>query len=842
MKHTLSIILLIAALNGAASAATPHTSDTLSINGGQGTFTFSTDTGTVKASFTGTRGNDKSFCGDTVKSGKAGGAVAALHKSYVNADGAVHKATNTELTIGDENGTTTSATYVSSGIHGDLITGNKTINVLSGATISSMLVGGSIYDTSYVYTSKPAGLTSVKGGSFSFNPSTTSSVITVNVSGGTIGTIVGGNWVASSAVNASSDATTGYTAFVQNEAICINISGATTNVRAVCGAMYGAVNNTITIDISDGATISNALYGGTVGYYNGSTSTNTYTKSTSIKVSGKNTKINCDIFGGGQGDSDNNGDYADNARADVKGSTSIEITGGTITGNIYGGSENGDVSNDASIKLTGGSITGNVYGGGKEGSVKNTKVTLDGADVDGNIYGGGSDGGTVTETATVELLSGNVTGTVYAGGADATSTVQGDTILRVGNETKNYKGSVGDISGFKELYIQEGSSLTLNTGNAFTIKEHSIILSQKNLSEAALTCASAEITDQITLNIGFEGTLVSGQYKIIASDSPVQGWSEDKVTLTGIAGFEDLTWSGNTLYFVYRSIDMDAMTTANWGVFKSSQAFTNTLWTPRAAESSIDLPGAKNCRAWGSLYGHSSRIGSNGADYSLQGGAIGMEKGLSDTRSIGIALGYDWGKVKPATAPSVDQESFHLAGYGRAWQTSLNNRDTVAIDWSAALGRTTSKHRLLAEDWTQNNVQLDARATYYRYLNGRTTISGFAGAQYYAQDSDSVGSYKAKAMQNLRISLGGGLTYELTQRTVLYGEVSLHQDIERHNPSVAANGAQFSCTNPGRFGGTLSAGIEHMLNDKWNVHANYSFSTADDQNEHNLNAGASYKF
>ena len=106
-------------------------------------------------------------------------------------------------------------------------------------------------------------------------------------------------------------------------------------------------------------------------------------------------------------------------------------------------------------------------GGGKEGSVKNTKVTLDGADVDGNIYGGGSDGGTVTETATVELLSGNVTGTIYAGGADATSTVQGDTILRVGNETKNYKGSVGDISGFKELYIQEGSSLTLNTGNAF---------------------------------------------------------------------------------------------------------------------------------------------------------------------------------------------------------------------------------------------------------------------------------------------------------------------------------------------------------------------------------------
>jgi opacity protein-like surface antigen len=289
-------------------------------------------------------------------------------------------------------------------------------------------------------------------------------------------------------------------------------------------------------------------------------------------------------------------------------------------------------------------------------------------------------------------------------------------------------------------------------------------------------------------------------------------------------------------------VDIDAMTTANWGVFKASQAFTGTLWAPRSADSRTTLPGGRGYTAWGSVYAHNSRISGNGADYSIYGGAIGVEKQLRSNRSVGAALGYDWGKVSPFSTSAVHQESFHLAAYGRAWHWCRNNSDSVSVDWSAAYGRTSSEHDSLPGDWTQDSLQLDARATYQRRLTHRTTVSAFAGAQYYAQGSDTSGDNKAKAMHNLRFMLGGGISYALTDRTQLFGEAALHQDADRHNPTVTANGARFNCTNPGRSGVSISAGVEHQLNTRCSLRGSYRFSTADDQNEHNINVGAAYQF
>lgn len=73
----------------------------------------------------------------------------------------------------------------------------------------------------------------------------------------------------------------------------------------------------------------------------------------------------------------------------------------------------------------------------------------------------------------------------------------------------------------------------------------------------------------------------------------------ENVTVNGIAGFNDLKWEGNILSFVFQGGDADAMTTANWGVFKSTQAFTNVLWAPRAADSCLALPGQKGYHGMG---------------------------------------------------------------------------------------------------------------------------------------------------------------------------------------------------------------------------------------------------
>ena len=132
MKLKLNLTLLFALVSSFANAATPNTNNTVSVNSGKGTFDFSTDKqGTVTSTFVGERGSDKTFAGDNPSSKTAAGAITALHKTYVNADGIAHKASNTILTLGNENGTTTTATYVSSGIQGDLISGDKTINIFN---------------------------------------------------------------------------------------------------------------------------------------------------------------------------------------------------------------------------------------------------------------------------------------------------------------------------------------------------------------------------------------------------------------------------------------------------------------------------------------------------------------------------------------------------------------------------------------------------------------------------------------------------------------------------------------------------------------------------------------
>ena len=84
--------------------------------------------------------------------------------------------------------------------------------------------------------------------------------------------------------------------------------------------------------------------------------------------------------------------------------TDVTIGGGTVKGNVYGGSQSGFVQDNTDVKVTGGSIGtegttmyGNVFGGGKgleefaeAGKVKGTTtVAINNGTVNGNVYGGG---------------------------------------------------------------------------------------------------------------------------------------------------------------------------------------------------------------------------------------------------------------------------------------------------------------------------------------------------------------------------------------------------------------------------------------------------------------------
>ena len=96
----------------------------------------------------------------------------------------------------------------------------------------------------------------------------------------------------------------------------------------------------------------------------------------------------------------------------------VEMTGGTVTGQIFGGwAEDAMAVKNSTVTITGGAVTRYVYGGqSKNGEVSDNTVTITGGStVKISVYGGYSNGGAATGN-TVTLTSGStVENSVYGG-------------------------------------------------------------------------------------------------------------------------------------------------------------------------------------------------------------------------------------------------------------------------------------------------------------------------------------------------------------------------------------------------------------------------------------------
>ena len=590
------------------------------------------------------------------------------------------------------------------------------------------------------------------------------------------------------------------------------------------GGGYGCVNGKVSINIEDNSTVQGDIYGG-------ARYTDAFVNSTTITISDE-AQIKKNVYGGGS--------YSEGSSV-VKGDTEVVINGGTVEKNVYGGGNRDVVKGNSTVILKAGKVTGAIYASGADNTTEGT--------------------------ATVQILSVDWSGTQIYGKTE-NAVVKGGTQLIVGSADTSYTGAL-NITGFDSVHVAKGSKLNLQSGNLFDVTEHSYTLTANNLGTDGVAIsyvtpnADMHIGKPITLIFSTDGRLESGRYKVIdategASVDTETNWDSEHVTVNG-ANFDDLVWDGEVLYIDYVSPAVAPAMTGNWGVFKSSQAFTGTLWGNRANACVLSTPAQQPCTdakgnyipaaaptgttlAWGTVYGQSARISGVGADYSVYGGAVGVEHQFVSGRSIGSALGYDWGEVSPYGQASIDQESFHAAVYGRAgiWQLGANS--AVSVDLSAAYGSTESDTAMVPGDWQQDSLQLDARVSYLRQLGASTTGSFFAGVQYYAADSDTVDGMEISSMQNLRTEIGAGVSHKATENTTVYGEISVYNDTMRHNPFVADGGNRYYGTNPGRLGGSISVGAQYDLNDNWSVRGSYSFDAADDSTEHNLNAGAVYKF
>ena len=297
----------------------------------------------------------------------------------------------------------------------------------------------------------------------------------------------------------------------------------------------------------------------------------------------------------------------------------------------------------------------------------------------------------------------------------------------------------------------------------------------------------------------------------------------------------------------------DTFTVGNWGIITASRAFVNTV---RGQRTNVGCIANGRGTAWAAVMGGNHDIA--GSDINLTGAAVGADMKVGRSSSVGVALGYVDGDVKPGSLRSVDQDGTYLAVYGEHGLKKLNATSCLSLDWVAAYGNTESS--VNGHDWEQDSLQLNSRLNWNKRINSKVCVNAFGGLEYFASNSDTVAGVKTGSIQSLRGEIGVGARYVAwgtpavtdgksglvlakgCEKLVLNGEIRYMNDMVRSNPVIRMEGMSGGGTNPGRHGMGIEAGATYRINERWSASANYGFNAMDDSKEHRINAGAAYTF
>ena len=409
-------------------------------------------------------------------------------------------------------------------------------------------------------------------------------------------------------------------------------------------------------------------------------------------------------------------------------------------------------------------------------------------------------------------------------GSGAVLTLNGK--LSAGSLTIKKDGML-TMSGSKPVTLKVKGALTLNSGSSIILdydfvqgKTYKVLtFGSYSGSKDYYSIFGVEADDCTITNTGKALTLtVTGKWKPQTQQKAVSADAAEPVI--------DTKSQANPV--------ADALVQANWGQLEASRAFVNAM-----ANRSMAVQLGNGERAvWASAIGSSSRhdtaSGHNGADTNVSGGAFGLETQVGRASLLGMALGNSGTRVSAHGFGTIEQDTTHLGLYGQT-----NWRSGVTADWSAAYGRSESES--MGSEWNQKQLQLDGRVSYNHELNARTVLSPFAGLQYYASDSATIGTTDTGSLQNLRAEIGVGASHR-TGKLGVFGEIAVHQDLARNNPSVSMEGTRYTGMNPGRTGLNFTVGASYELNAQWSVNASYTGEFVENANAHSANVGASYKF
>ncbi len=242
--------------------------------------------------------------------------------------------------------------------------------------------------------------------------------------------------------------------------------------------------------------------------------------------------------------------------AKVTGTSTVNVTGGTITGGVYGGGGFGKSAN-AVANVSGGEV-GAVYGGGygtldKDSVTGNSVANISAGTVRGNVYGGCAYGVTVGNSSSHISGTALIQGSVYGGGLGAAEhiSVKGTTSVHVEDGTISgnvYGGCAYGITVGDSNVIINGGRVNgdVFTGGQGTVKKVSV-RGKRNFSMV-------------------NGTIMGSVYggSSLGDDSAEEGMTSDAtiIIMSGSVsgsvyggGYKGATYGCTYIYVGYTAVD-----------------------------------------------------------------------------------------------------------------------------------------------------------------------------------------------------------------------------------------------------------------------------------------------
>ena len=335
--------------------------------------------------------------------------------------------------------------------------------------------------------------------------------IVINVSGGSVSSIRGGN---SSAGKIPAEFS------AQN--VSISLTGGEVNGKIYGGSQLTA--QTIAI-VVDGATTSD-IYAGSK-----------YAAVTMATIEVKSGSVGT-LYGGGAGGAyDADGSYGISSVSN----SGITVSGGTVSGSIYGGGIEGDDTGYASVTVTGGAVSGSIYGGGAADTfTENTEISVLGGSVAGAIYGGGN-GGTVGDThvtvGDAEVVDGVLGGTLN--GDAGNTVVEIDGLIRL-----------QPVDGTQADKIQIVGGGMAEAGQSSTTVSTRVTVTDSKIYGDVVAGASATGTGAVA---------TSGKSVVNVNNLEINGYTEGSNIWTGRVFGAGRAQYGGTVYTESTDVTIDNM-------------------------------------------------------------------------------------------------------------------------------------------------------------------------------------------------------------------------------------------------------------------------------------------